>query len=378
MADVKPPTFDLSPLHDEIDTRAAREFEARFGQTPELVVRARAAAVADTVGFFLWILVCVATVTISLAMRSENPRLDEPIERFAMGMVLIIPASILFFLLYVPLISLVAKRKQQRFAGYRLSRFAEANGMRYCPRVEVDEQSLAFDVIRSEGRVPFEVGNLHLSVVEGRQATDKEFALGYVAVRLPQPMPHIVLDATSNNIALSLGETLTSEQKLGLEGDFDAHFALYCAKGYERDALYLFTPDVMASFIDGAGALDAEFRGDVLFLYSENQLSTLEKDRWALVERALGAVLPQLRSWQRWRESGTPGEPWVAPTMQPKEEPPAETRGEDDAPTLLISLRAAELSTTALKRRVPLWVRFVQFGVVAYAVVLLSLALILD
>ena len=85
----------------------------------------------------------------------------------------------------------------------------------------------------------------------------------------------------------------------------------YCAKGYERDALYLFTPDVMASFIDGAGALDAEFRGDVLFLYSENQLSTLEKDRWALVERALGAVLPQLRSWQRWRESGTPGEPWV-------------------------------------------------------------------
>lgn len=37
---------------------------------------------------------------------------------------------------------------------------------------------------------------------------------------------------------------------LSLEGDFDRYFTLYCPGDYERDALYVFTPDLLALLID--------------------------------------------------------------------------------------------------------------------------------
>lgn len=58
---------------------------------------------------------------------------------------------------------------------------------------------------------------------------------------------------------------------LSLEGDFDCHFTLYCPRGYERDALYVLTPDLMARLIDEAGGLDVEIVDDWLFFYSGRQ-----------------------------------------------------------------------------------------------------------
>ncbi len=46
-----------------------------------------------------------------------------------------------------------------------------------------------------------------------------------------------------------------ADQVLPLEGDWDRHFTLYCPEGYERDALQVMTPDVMAAMIDGAQRL---------------------------------------------------------------------------------------------------------------------------
>ncbi len=97
-------------------------------------------------------------------------------------------------------------------------------------------------------------------------------------------LPHIVLDpprATAS--VLGLWER---GQHLSLEGDFDRYFRLYCPTGYERDALYLFTPDVMARFIDSAATLEVEIVDDWLFLYSSTELSTLDRPaRWAWCSR---------------------------------------------------------------------------------------------
>lgn len=40
------------------------------------------------------------------------------------------------------------------------------------------------------------------------------------------------------------------------------------------DALYLFTPDIMARFIDNAAQLDVEIVDDWLFLYLQRPVST--------------------------------------------------------------------------------------------------------
>jgi hypothetical protein len=57
-------------------------------------------------------------------------------------------------------------------------------------------------------------------------------------------------------------------QQLHLEGDFDRTFTLYCPRGYERDALYIFTPDLMALVLDVATDAEIELIGDQLVLYS--------------------------------------------------------------------------------------------------------------
>ena len=118
------------------------------------------------------------------------------------------------------------------------------------------------------------------------------------------PLPHIVLDATSNNglFGSNLPSTFARSQRLSLEGDFDRYFSLYCPEGYETDALYLFTPDIMARFIDNAAALDVEIVDDWLFLYTKRDAVTLDPAGWAWLFSAVAATLDKLAQWERWRD----------------------------------------------------------------------------
>ncbi len=104
----------------------------------------------------------------------------------------------------------------------------------------------------------------------------------------------------------NLPTTFSRDQRLSLEGDFDQHFALYCPTGYERDALYLFTPDVMARFIDNAAALDVEIVDDRLFLYARRELSTLDPAVWQWIFGTVDAIDEKLGQWARWRDERLP------------------------------------------------------------------------
>ena len=84
----------------------------------------------------------------------------------------------------------------------------------------------------------------------------------------------MVLDATDDDIKIGglrlsrLGATFAKDQVLKLEGDFNDHFTLYAPKEYETDALYVFTPDLMAHFIDNANTYNAEIIDNNLYIYS--------------------------------------------------------------------------------------------------------------
>ena len=85
---------------------------------------------------------------------------------------------------------------------------------------------------------------------------------------------------------------IARDQQLSLEGDFDIHFRLYCPTGYERDALYVMTPDLMALLIDDAGDLDAEIVDDVFYLYSNDAFDVNDPALWqrlASIRAILGA-----------------------------------------------------------------------------------------
>jgi len=141
--------------------------------------------------------------------------------------------------------------------------------------------------------VPFELGEFHYVTGSGRSR--QMHIWKYVRVTLSRPLPNMVLDSSANNAKLGLFKisnlpvSLNRDQVLHLEGDFDKHFTLYAPKEYERDALYVFTPDLMALFIDDTADFDAEIVDNYLYLYSQR----VQFDNPATMQRIF-AILEKL------------------------------------------------------------------------------------
>lgn len=300
-------SFDPRPLTEPAPRAAVREFNRRLRAQGAL-----SASVSSIVGIVIAGIVVVVFLTVAVQFAVVFTR-GVASGTGAAGL-LFGPIPLLFVI--VPVLVVLVLVKQGGLGAssrrYRLDRFARANGMTYLPAI--DDPGLpgmifdkghdrrASDLVRGERPRFVEFGNYRYKTGSGKQETTHQW--GYVAVRLDVPLPNIVLDATSNNglFGSNLPESYGRVQRLSLEGDFDRYFRLYCPPGYERDALYLFTPDVMARFIDNAAALDVEIVDDWLFLYAQRDLSTLDPATWAWLFSVVGAILDKLTQWGRWRD----------------------------------------------------------------------------
>ena len=175
----------------------------------------------------------------------------------------------------------------------RLDRFATVNNITFLvSRPDPAYSGMIFDEGHSrkinEGfrfRDGVEIGNYEYTTGSGKNQQQHTF--GYVSVPIDRRLPHMVLDAKRNNFfgISNLPDTFDSSQTLKLEGDFNEHFNLFAPKAYERDALYVFTPDVMVSLIDNGKYHDMEVVDNKLYVYSSTafnltspeQLETLLK-----------------------------------------------------------------------------------------------------
>ncbi len=273
--------FDARALTMPDDAAAARAFTERLRTDGQLPRTNAVALVAFILAFV--VLGGVAAVIVALLV----------VFAVALG-----PGAIILGILFlVPLLlaagalvaAVVFSRRAQRaqeLRRWRLAGFARDVGMEFVPAVPspalpgvifaIGGDRQASDVLR--GREPrfVEVGNHSYTVSNGKNTSTVRW--GYIAIRLAVPLPHIVLDATANDglFGSNLPASWGRAQRLSLEGDFDRHFRLFCPQGYERDALYLFTPDVMARLIDTASVLDVEIVDDWLLLYSGEELSTVD------------------------------------------------------------------------------------------------------
>ena len=59
-----------------------------------------------------------------------------------------------------------------------------------------------------------------------------------------------------------------------LEGDFNQYFSLSITKGYEVEALEIFTPDVMQELIEKAKKFSMEVIGGHIFIYDNAIVGT--------------------------------------------------------------------------------------------------------
>lgn len=172
---------------------------------------------------------------------------------------------------------------------YRMFHFAAANQMQWHARshdpnypggiFQIGSSRSAYDHFTADVGRYLDIGNLQYTTGSGKSKTTHHW--GFMALKLDRRIPHCVLDATANNgIFGSNMPLLAKDQILHLEGDFDRHFTLYCPREYERDALYIFTPDLMALLIDNVSAFDVEIIDDWMFVYSARPWELLNPWLW--------------------------------------------------------------------------------------------------
>lgn len=197
---------------------------------------------------------------------------------------------------------LVVNRRVAWSRRLRLAVFAERNDLRFRPTDDSVHPGILFqqggarrleNVLRRQRDRVIEVGEFVFEM--GAEKNRRQHRRGYLLLQLDRRLPHILLDARSNDglFGSNLPHGFDRSQILRLKGDFDRHFTLYCPRGYERDALYVFTPDVMAAFIDGAADVDVEIVDDLLFVYLGGGLRLDDPAEWGRIERLVSALWPK-------------------------------------------------------------------------------------
>ena len=119
----------------------------------------------------------------------------------------------------------------------------------------------------NDGAMAFRVGGYRVVKRENSKAVEMR-SFGFVELALAAEVPNLVLRNKRSTVFLSAGVGLPRAQRLSLEGDFQKSFSLYVPEGYERDALYIFTPDLMLMLQRVAADFEVEFVGRSVFLYS--------------------------------------------------------------------------------------------------------------
>lgn len=165
----------------------------------------------------------------------------------------------------------------------RIDRFARANGLVFSPAdadpkyagsiFQLGSGRRATEHLMSQAGRFFDMGNFQYTTSNGKESTTHTW--GFMALKLDRRLPHMVLDAQANNgfFGSNLPASFDKSQILSLESDFDRYFTLYCPRQYERDALYVFTPDLMALLIDNAAPFDVEVIDDWMFVYASQPFS---------------------------------------------------------------------------------------------------------
>ncbi|MEO5534419.1 MAG: hypothetical protein ABIR17_04730 [Pseudolysinimonas sp.] len=182
----------------------------------------------------------------------------------------------------------------------RLPAFAAANGLKFEEyptdhRVsgwlfDTRRRLAVYRVSSATGR-EFEIGELQRVQPESKLDPGMEPA-AYVAVRLDRKLPHMAFLSTQARVPNWL--SVDGSQLVPLEGDFQTYFRFYAPTGYERDALQVITPDVMAVLVDDAAAWHVEIVDDWVIFTKGYSFQQNTAEDWRRIFTIISAVAPEV------------------------------------------------------------------------------------
>ncbi len=166
----------------------------------------------------------------------------------------------------------------------RFSEFAALNNAKHESNRQYDDrpgmifgrgnQKKFIDIVSFSNGSIAELGVYKCTTGSGKSRQDHFYS--FVRVRLPRRLPNMILDSKKNNSfggkLSNLPQGFSRDQHLSLEGDFDRHYSLYAPEQYHRDALYIFTPDVMHALVDSLSTYDCEIIDDSFYVFLDSMM----------------------------------------------------------------------------------------------------------
>ncbi len=311
--------LDVRPLTDPVDDRALSDFIAasKANRAPwSRMTTGRRRPRAGELAVQLMI-VTIPLVGMLVILHLGGRSLVDAIRRFTLtapfplnlvvvGFVALISLGVLIGYLRVvfALLKLRIPRSWWQ-AAYRLTGFAAANGLRYGHDEPPTYAGVIFGTgtdrtierrLTSTAGRRVEIGNYRYTVPSEDHENDQVHGWGYVVITLDRRLPHLLLDAKANDRSVfgirtsNLPIDLARDQKVSLGGEFDEKFTLYAPTDYGRDAFYVFTPDVMALFVDRLGTYDVELIDDTMFVYG-SRFDLLNPGTYAWLQELVDTVV---------------------------------------------------------------------------------------
>jgi len=200
-------------------------------------------------------------------------------------------------------------------------RFATDNGLDYrdravpprypgCIFINANRDDFVFDSFTTSTSPTVSFGNYHpdsefgdsfsRDALEFSGAAPAGESWGYLAIQLERSLSNLLLQSRlTPPHSMKLPVHPDPTQVLGLEGDFNQYFTLYCQQDSREDAYYVLTPDLMALLVDQATPFDVEIAENWLFVYSPVGFDLLDPNLYSRlfgILRTIGAKVALLAS----------------------------------------------------------------------------------
>lgn len=129
----------------------------------------------------------------------------------------------------------------------------------------------------------------------------------YLAIQLPAPLPHLILESTAAGPLPAELAYAAIGQSVSMGYPFDGSFVLHAPRGYERDALFVLTPAVMALLLDHATDFHIEIIGDTLVFFAPEHADFAELEPWQAIDALwMNAVPAVVARATRYRDERVP------------------------------------------------------------------------